>query len=79
MNQKNIYPKYGCEGFSGKFDIDIDGSIYKCFPTRSLYLKKKLSIYSFESEQQLFDIVGITKSNGICRAHTLYYINAPYI
>ena len=71
LNQKNIYPQYGCDWFSGKFDIDIDGSIYKCFPTRSLYLRKKLSIYSFESEQQLFDIVGITKSDGICRAHTL--------
>lgn len=71
MNSIGIYPRYGCDGFSGKFDIDIDGSIYKCFPTRSLYLKKRLSIYSFTDEQQLFSIVWIEKSSGICRAHTL--------
>lgn len=47
MRQQKINLPFGCEGFSGKFDIDIDGSIYKCFPTRSLYFKKGLSIKNF--------------------------------
>lgn len=75
MNQLGIYPKYGCDGFSGKFDIDIDGTIYKCFPTRSLYLKKNISIYNFQSENSLLTEVWITKSWGICKAHTLFIDN----
>lgn len=71
MNQLWIFPRYGCDGLSGKFDIDIDGSIYKCFPTRSLYLKKALSIYNFASEEQLFSLVNITSSSWVCRAHSL--------
>jgi MoaA/NifB/PqqE/SkfB family radical SAM enzyme len=71
MNQLWIFPRYGCDGFSGRFDIDIDGSIYKCFPTRTLYLKKNLSIYNFASEEQLFSLVGITPSSWICRAHSI--------
>ncbi len=77
MNQLWIFPRYGCAWFSGKFDIDIDGSIYKCFPTRSLYLKKSLSIYNFASEEQLFSIVNITPSDWVCRAHSLISYEKP--
>lgn len=71
MTSIGILPRYGCAWFSGKFDIDIDGSIYKCFSTRSLYLGKWITIDNFQSEEALFEIVGITKSDTICRAHTL--------
>ncbi len=77
MNQLWIFPNYGCAWFSGKFDIDIDGSIYKCFPTRSLYLKKSLSIYNFKSEEQLFSIVNIVPSDWVCRAHSLSSYEKP--
>lgn len=71
MRQQKINLPFGCEGFSGKFDIDIDGSIYKCFPTRSLYFKKGLSIKNFSQTTDIHMIWWIKKSDGICAAHTL--------
>ncbi len=73
MNDLGIHLRYWCEGFSWKFDIDIDGSIYKCFPTRALYLKKHLSIHNFDSEETLFKLVWIKKSSDICSAHKLLF------
>lgn len=70
MEGYGIKFRYGCDGFTWKFDIDIDGSIYKCFPTRNLYLKKGISIYNFPSEDALFAVGWIQKSQDVCAAHT---------
>ncbi len=70
IREQNIELPFGCEGAAGKFDIDVDGSIYACFPTRSLYHKKGLSIHRFSKGTDLFAVWWIQKSDGICAAHT---------
>lgn len=40
----DIVLKYGCENNGGKYDINTDGSIFRCYPLQSLYHSKDLDI-----------------------------------
>jgi len=59
----------GCSGFAGKYDIDIDGSIYKCFPTRDFYMMKNLTIDTYNPHNMIITNFWIPESNDICSAH----------
>ncbi len=63
--------RYWCSGASGGYDIDIDWSISKCFPLRSFYLNKNMSIYTFNPEITDINIPSVpAESKGICSAHS---------
>lgn len=72
MHSLWIELKYGCKWFAWWFDIDIDWTIYKCFPTKSRYNHKRLSIRNFTSEEEILQSWNIQQiSNSICLWHTL--------
>lgn len=72
FEQLGMDMKYGCSAAVWGYDIDIDGSIYKCFPLRNFYLEKGLSISTFNPQKHTIDL-GIPHyhSDGICSAHKL--------
>jgi hypothetical protein len=72
MNQHWLLPKWWCDGNVGKYDIDVDGSIFKCFPTRPLYLKKSIHISNFSPRQKSIEkFAQLENSTDICIAHKL--------
>lgn len=72
MNQHWLLPKWWCDGNMGKYDIDVDGSIFKCFPTRPLYLKKSIHISNFSPRQKSIEkFAQLENSTDICIAHKL--------
>lgn len=38
--------RFWCEGNIGRFDINTDGTVFKCFPLESIYKKNPLSIHT---------------------------------
>ena len=71
MKNLGIELKFWCSGFVGEFDIDIDGSIYKCFPTRQFYLSKWISIRNFNPQKMKIESFWILRSEDICSAHKI--------
>lgn len=65
---------WGCSGHRWKFDINTDGSIFKCYPLESLYIKKKTFVSELLKFQENLDIT-VKKlydwvySYGECTAH----------
>ena len=66
---QDIRLRFWCAGFAWEFDIDIDGSIYKCFPTRQYYLHRWLSIHNFNPREMKIESFWLPRSDGICSAH----------
>lgn len=60
---------FWCNWFAWKFDIDIDWSIYKCFPTRSFYIDKKLNIFNYNPLSKEISSYWLKKSENNCSAH----------
>lgn len=60
---------FWCDWFAWKFDIDIDWSIYKCFPTRSFYIDKKLNIFNYNPLSKEISSYWLKKSENNCSAH----------
>jgi hypothetical protein len=40
----SIELKYGCENNGGRYDINTDGSIYRCYPLQSIYDKHQIFV-----------------------------------
>lgn len=65
---------YWCEGHRGKFDINTDGNIFKCYPLESLYKKNPISIKKLVANktslaQTLDTLYKWVYSDGHCTAH----------
>lgn len=43
-NTVKIPLRYGCENNGGRYDINTDGTVYRCFPLQSIYTAKDLHI-----------------------------------
>ncbi len=43
-NKAKIQLRYGCDANDGKFDINTDGMIFKCYPLQELFKQKKIHI-----------------------------------
>ena len=46
-NNTDISLKFGCAANGGKFDINTDGSIFKCYPLQKIFETKKIHISTF--------------------------------
>lgn len=71
--------RFGCGGNMGRFDINTNGNIFKCFPLESIYQKKSLSIREClikkmsteEVISYLYTRFNIRPSTGECIANSI--------
>jgi len=47
--------KYGCDGNSGRFDIDVDLSVFRCFPLSKWHVKKIDDFNNLEEIEEYFN------------------------
>lgn len=69
-----IHIYFWCDGHRWRFDINTDGSIFKCYPLESLYKKNKITIQSLVKkntplQDTLNTLYAWVFSDGECTAH----------
>jgi len=57
LNTLSISVQYWCFANNGKYDIDIDGNIFRCFPLQRLYKNVNLKKYYHLSEGEIIGMM----------------------
>ncbi len=68
--------RYWCSGNDGKFDINTDGSIFKCYPLQKLFQKKNIHIENIYKNSTSYSEVLLSvqkwfKSDGECTGNKI--------